>query len=75
MSSSPRVVDISKRRPAAEPVITKSSPMNQLVESTAYLASLHHRATEVSARKLLLTWPVNSNQRAQRYQLAKCSKA
>lgn len=48
LSASPRVVDITHRKPGTIPVLDKALPMHQLVERTSRLISLQQTLAEVS---------------------------
>ena len=56
ISACPRVVDITKRKPGEEYVVDRANPAEQLVSSTAGLAALQKRATEVRENGFLKTW-------------------
>ncbi|KAK3739845.1 hypothetical protein QZH41_009088 [Actinostola sp. cb2023] len=49
MSATPKVVDISKRKPGSMPAVTRMTPSNHLIENTATLMHLKHQTEEVSS--------------------------
>ncbi|XP_076460999.1 dynactin subunit 1-like isoform X2 [Babylonia areolata] len=50
LSTCPRVVDITKRKPGSAPVTDTRSPTQQLVTRTAQLATLDRQATELQVQ-------------------------